>query len=123
MKERNKNIFSFKHIFVFFFFFKITKKPENMTDAEAASLLYAGLTAWSALKVSGLLFVRSAHNKKVLVLGGSGGVGSIAIQLLKNWGATVTDLFFKYNLIVFSKNKILYLFYNAYLFYDLKNKN
>lgn len=60
-----------------------------MTNEEAAGLLYTGLTAWTALKVAGGLCVLSAAGKSVLVIGGSGGVGNCAIQLLKNWGAKV----------------------------------
>lgn len=63
--------------------------PENLNHIEAASLLYAGLTAWSSLKISGDLCFSNAYNKNVLVLGGSGGVGSIAVQLLKAWEAKV----------------------------------
>jgi len=51
--------------------------------------LYTGLTAWSALKVAGGLFILEAADKNVLVIGGSGGVGNCAIQLLKQWGAKV----------------------------------
>ena len=52
-------------------------------------MLYAAATAWSALKITGDLCLTSAKNKNVLVLGGSGGVGSQAIQMLKSWGANV----------------------------------
>lgn len=51
--------------------------------------MYTGLTAWSALKVAGGLCIWNATKKNVLVIGGSGGVGSCAIQLLKHWGSTV----------------------------------
>ena len=63
-------------------------KPENLTMEEAASIPYAGLTAWSALSITAELCVGS-KDKRVLVLGAAGGVGTIAIQLLKNWGAVV----------------------------------
>lgn len=68
---------------------QVIKKPKNMSDEEAAGLLYAGLTVWGALKVAGGLYISNAANKNTLVLGGSGGVGNIAIQLLKSWGAKV----------------------------------
>lgn len=69
----------------------IVKKPENLTMEEAASIPYAGLTAWCALSLTAELCINS-KGKKVLVLGGTGGVGSIAIQLLKNWGTTVRKM-------------------------------
>jgi NADPH:quinone reductase-like Zn-dependent oxidoreductase len=63
-------------------------KPENLTMEEAASIPYAGLTAWSALSITAELCIGS-KGKRVLVLGAAGGVGTIAIQLLKNWGTLV----------------------------------
>lgn len=62
-----------------------------MTNEEAAGLLYTGLTVWSALKVAGGLYVLNAANKNILVIGGSGGVGNCAVQLLKSWGAKVIE--------------------------------
>lgn len=59
-----------------------------MTYEEAAGLLYTGLTVWSALRTGGLT-ASNAADKNILVLGGSGGVGNIAIQLLRSWGAKV----------------------------------
>ncbi|XP_059483497.1 reticulon-4-interacting protein 1, mitochondrial-like [Neocloeon triangulifer] len=61
----------------------VVKKPANLEDIEAACLPLAGMTAWCVLKTSGL------KNARVLVLGGSGGVGSIAVQMLKAWGCQV----------------------------------
>lgn len=61
-----------------------------MSDEEAASIPYAGLTAYSALSFFGLLNERNAFNQHVLVMGGSGGVGAVAIQILQAWGARVT---------------------------------
>lgn len=63
-----------------------------MNNEEAAGLLYTGLTVWSALKVAGGLYVLNAANKNILVIGGSGGVGNCAIQLLKSWGAKVYNM-------------------------------
>lgn len=75
----------------------VSRKPENLDDVEAATVLYAGLTAFSGIFVSApfdgypaaLLGQSSAKGKKVLVLGGSGGVGHLAIQILKAEGADV----------------------------------
>ncbi|MDA1359087.1 NADP-dependent oxidoreductase [Glycomyces luteolus] len=60
-------------------------KPASVTMEEAASLPLVALTAWQALVEKGN--VRAGQ--KVLVHSGSGGVGSIAIQLAKHLGATV----------------------------------
>jgi reticulon-4-interacting protein 1, mitochondrial len=57
--------------------------------SEAAALPYAFLTAWSALVVDGGLTAANAHRKKVFVQGGVGGVGAMAVQLAKAWGAHV----------------------------------
>lgn len=72
----------------------VSKKPKNIDDAEAGTILYAGLTTFSGIFISAYptaLFGRSnfAKGKKVLVLGGSGGVGHIAIQILKAEGADI----------------------------------
>ncbi|XP_001600089.1 reticulon-4-interacting protein 1 homolog, mitochondrial [Nasonia vitripennis] len=71
----------------------VSLRPKNLSYIEAASILYAGLTAWSALWYTGGLCYKTAFatqmNKRVLVLGGSGGVGTLAIQLLKAWNMQV----------------------------------
>ena len=59
--------------------------PDAVTFSEAATLPIAGLTAWRALELGGLLLGR-----RVLVTGGAGGVGRIAIQLAHRAGAQVT---------------------------------
>nr|AAL48158.1 RH24774p [Drosophila melanogaster] len=66
--------------------------PKELDDYEAASVLYAGLTAWSGLYITGGLggpcgattASGGGAHKRVLVLGGSGGVGTLAIQILKS---------------------------------------
>lgn len=71
----------------------VSVRPQNISYTEAASILYAGLTAWSALWITGGLCYKTTittrRNKRVLVLGGSGGVGTLAIQLLKAWNMHV----------------------------------
>ncbi|XP_066583860.1 reticulon-4-interacting protein 1, mitochondrial-like [Prorops nasuta] len=66
----------------------INSKPTNLLHIEAASIPYAGLTAYSALWITGGLLCgtrkESEKKKKILILGGSGGVGTMAIQLLKS---------------------------------------
>lgn len=68
----------------------VAHKPKNLSNVEAASIPYVGLTAWSAISTFGELSATNSYNKRVLVLGGSGGVGAFAIQMLKYWGADVT---------------------------------
>jgi NADPH:quinone reductase-like Zn-dependent oxidoreductase len=58
--------------------------PDSVTDAQAATLPVAGLTALHALRQGGLLLGR-----KVLIDGASGGVGHIACQLAAASGAIV----------------------------------
>ncbi|MBP6022333.1 NADP-dependent oxidoreductase [Ferruginibacter sp.] len=60
-------------------------KPKNITMEEAASIPLVGLTAWQVLVEKGNL----KKGQKVFIQAGSGGVGTIAIQLAKNLGAYV----------------------------------
>jgi len=60
-------------------------KPKNLTMEEAASIPLVGLTAWQALVEKANL----KKGQKVFIQAGSGGVGTIAIQLAKQLGATV----------------------------------
>lgn len=63
----------------------IALAPKTTSPAQAASLPLVALTAWQALVVRGNL----QPGQKVLIHGGTGGVGSVAIQLAKSLGATV----------------------------------
>ncbi len=58
--------------------------PDQVTDAEAATLPVAGLTALHGLRRGGLIL-----GKRVLIDGASGGVGQMAIQLAAAAGAKV----------------------------------
>lgn len=60
-------------------------KPANLTMEDASSIPLVALTAWQTLVEKGKL----KRGQKVLIHGGSGGVGTIAIQLAKHIGATV----------------------------------
>jgi NADPH:quinone reductase-like Zn-dependent oxidoreductase len=60
-------------------------KPKNLTMEEAASIPLVGLTAWQALIERANL----QKGQKVLIHAGSGGVGTLAIQLAKHVGAIV----------------------------------
>lgn len=61
--------------------------PDQITDAHAATLPTAGMTALRALEVGGLLL-----GKRILITGAAGGVGRIATQLAHAGGAEVTAL-------------------------------
>jgi NADPH:quinone reductase-like Zn-dependent oxidoreductase len=60
-------------------------KPVTLTMVEAASIPLVGLTAWQALVDRANL----RPGQKILIHGGAGGVGTIAIQLAKHLGAHV----------------------------------
>jgi NADPH:quinone reductase-like Zn-dependent oxidoreductase len=60
-------------------------KPANLGMVEAASVPLAALTAWQVLVETAKL----KKGQKVLIHAGSGGVGTIAIQLAKHLGAFV----------------------------------
>ncbi|TWT67580.1 zinc-dependent alcohol dehydrogenase family protein [Allorhodopirellula solitaria] len=62
----------------------IAKKPSNLSMREAAALPLVAITAYEGLQRAGIM-----PDQKVLVHGGSGGVGHVAVQLAKHWGARV----------------------------------
>jgi NADPH2:quinone reductase len=59
--------------------------PDTVTDQQALAMLVQGTTAWHILRTIGHLKV----GETVVVHAAAGGVGSIAIQLAKMWGAKV----------------------------------
>jgi alcohol dehydrogenase len=63
----------------------VAKKPHRLDMEQAAAVPLVGLTAWQALIDKAEL----QAGQKVLIHAGSGGVGTIAIQLAKHLGATV----------------------------------
>ena len=63
----------------------LARKPANLTMAEAAGMPLVALTAWQAL----VELAAVQPGAKVLIHAGSGGFGSVAIQLAKHLGATV----------------------------------
>lgn len=63
----------------------VGKKPASLSHLEAASLSLVGGTAWEALTVRAALKV----GESILIHGGAGGVGHVAIQLAKAIGARV----------------------------------
>ncbi|WP_232229234.1 NADP-dependent oxidoreductase [Paenibacillus zanthoxyli] len=63
----------------------VAPMPQGLTYAEAGSLPLVGLTVWQALVEAGNV----QPGDKVLILAGSGGIGSMAIQVAKALGAYV----------------------------------
>ena len=61
------------------------EKPRSLSHEQAAAVPLAGLTAWQGLFDQGDL----AAGESVLIHGGGGGVGHLAIQFAKAAGATV----------------------------------
>lgn len=59
--------------------------PDSVSDEEALCMLIQGITAWHLLKTMGRLQI----GESVVVHAAAGGVGTIAIQLAKLWGAKV----------------------------------
>jgi NADPH:quinone reductase-like Zn-dependent oxidoreductase len=62
----------------------VVKAPENLSDAEAATLGCAGLTAWYSLMEENTL-----QAKHTVLLQGTGGVSLAALQIAKAVGAKV----------------------------------
>lgn len=63
----------------------VARKPRNINHLEAASLTLVGGTVWEAVVTRAQLAV----HETILIHGGAGGVGTVAIQLAKAMGARV----------------------------------
>ncbi|HXR58197.1 MAG TPA: zinc-binding alcohol dehydrogenase family protein [Burkholderiales bacterium] len=62
----------------------VGRKPANLSFAQAAALPLTTLTAWELMfERMGISRAGAGSGARLLVLGGAGGVGSIAIQLAK----------------------------------------
>jgi NADPH2:quinone reductase len=57
--------------------------PESVSDEQALALVVQGATAWHLLRTS----THMQPGETVVVIAGAGGVGSLAVQLAKRWGA------------------------------------
>jgi NADPH:quinone reductase-like Zn-dependent oxidoreductase len=67
---------------------RLAPKPQNLTFEQAAPIGVSGLTALQAVRDHG----RVKAGQQVLIIGASGGVGSLAVQIAKSYGATVTGV-------------------------------
>ncbi|MEV7190777.1 NAD(P)-dependent alcohol dehydrogenase [Streptomyces sp. NPDC093510] len=67
---------------------RIAPKPETLTFEQAAALPVSGVTALRALRSKAVV----RKGQKVLVIGASGGVGSLAVQLAAAHGAHVVGV-------------------------------
>jgi alcohol dehydrogenase len=63
----------------------IAHKPKSLSHPQAAALPLVGVSAWQALVEN----IGLSKDKKILIHGGAGGIGSIAIQLAKKLDAYV----------------------------------
>ena len=63
----------------------ISHKPKRLSHVEAAALPLVGVSAWRALVEN----IGLSKGQRILIHGGAGGIGSIAIQLAKKLGAFV----------------------------------
>lgn len=66
----------------------LAKIPPNASHAQAAALPIAGVTALQALRDHG----KVQAGQRVLINGASGGVGTLAVQIAKSYGAEVTGV-------------------------------
>jgi len=57
--------------------------PDGVSDGAAVALLVQGLTAWHLLRTC----ARMQPGESVVVHAAAGGVGTLAVQLAKHWGA------------------------------------
>jgi alcohol dehydrogenase len=64
---------------------RVAHKPKRLSHAEAAALPLVGSSAWQALVEN----IGLSKDQKILIHGGAGGIGSIAIQLAKYLDAYV----------------------------------
>ena len=58
---------------------ELTRKPKSLSSIEAAAVPLSFLTAWQAL----LTHAQATSSQSILILGASGGVGVIAVQLAR----------------------------------------
>jgi NADPH:quinone reductase-like Zn-dependent oxidoreductase len=65
----------------------LAHKPDNMSHEESASISYGGILAIHYLRK-----MKIQKGQKVLIYGASGAIGTIAVQIVKSYGAEVTGV-------------------------------
>lgn len=64
---------------------QLVKIPKDLDLIPAGGLILSAITAWAAVVTNG----KVQKNQRVLIHGGAGGVGSMAIQIAKSFGAYI----------------------------------
>ena len=64
---------------------RIVQKPDGLSFIEAAALMHAGVCAWICLVET----AKVASGMRVLVHGGAGAIGGMAVQMARHFGAEV----------------------------------
>jgi NADPH:quinone reductase-like Zn-dependent oxidoreductase len=67
---------------------KLVPKPARLTFEQAAAVPISGLTALQAIRDEG----KVRPGQRVLIIGAAGGVGTLAVQVAKAFGAEVTGV-------------------------------
>ncbi len=83
------------------------KKPENLSFNEAAALPLTTLTAWEALfeRLNIPADASANQGKTILIIGASGGVGSMAVQLADLAGLTIVGTASREETISWAKDR------------------
>jgi NADPH:quinone reductase-like Zn-dependent oxidoreductase len=67
---------------------KLVRKPTRLSFEEAAAIPVSGVTALQAIRDEG----KVQPGQRVLIIGAAGGVGTLAVQIAKAFGAHVTGV-------------------------------
>src|SRR6185312_14348675 len=69
----------------------VLQAPDGSNLQALAALPYSFVTMWLAVRGAGLTR-HNAAGKRVLIHGASGGLGTLALQMMSAWGASVTAI-------------------------------